>query len=86
MVDIVKHTFDRGQKYPYDATDAWWSADAENPPPADDWAHSAARAVLADLTDRRGIKHELEGIDEEIRAEIVQALAAVIRYSHEEAA
>lgn len=82
MVDPVKHTFEMGQCYPYDASDSWWrSSNNMVPPPARDWAHAAARAVLADLSDRRGIKREFEGIEEGVRAEIVDSLAAVIRYA-----
>jgi hypothetical protein len=46
-------------------------------PPADAY-EMASLAVLADLTDRRGIKHELENIDDEVRQEIVASLTAII--------
>lgn len=39
----------------------------------------AALAVIADLTDRRGIKHQLENIDDDVREEIVADLTAIIR-------
>jgi hypothetical protein len=69
-----------GAKYPYDAPDAWWDAEGEPvPPPAVDWAHEAARGVLHDLQDRRGIKHEFVNIDEDVRAEIVASHAEIIR-------
>lgn len=69
---------EHGNKYPYDASDAWRNND-EPPPPPIDWAHSAARGVLADLTDRRGIKYGFDDVDEDVRAEIVETLAAIIR-------
>lgn len=78
-MDIAKHTLERGAKYPYDAPDDWWEGDGSAPPPPTDWAHAAARGVLADLNDRGGIKHGFNNIDEEIRAEIVTSLAAIIR-------
>lgn len=75
-MDISKHRLDQGAKYPYDDGDSNLT-----PPPAIDWAHAAARGVLADLLDRRGIKGSLdnEEIDHETRVEIVQSLAAIIR-------
>lgn len=60
---LLKH----GNEYPY------------HDRPATDWAERAALGVLADLTDRRGIKHELRNIDADIRVEIVESLAAIIR-------
>lgn len=72
----IKH----GNEFPYDAPDDWWNADVVIPPaPATDWAHLAARGIIADLEDRRGIKNELHNIDEEIRVDIVQSIAAIIR-------
>lgn len=50
-------------------------------PPARDWAHIAARAVLADLNDRSGIKFAFDNIDEAVRVEIVETLAETIRYA-----
>lgn len=67
-----------GNRFPYDATDEWWESDSE-PPPVDDWAHAAARGVLADLTDRRGVKNGFSRIDEEIRKQIVLDIAGIIR-------
>lgn len=74
-----------GAMFPYDAGDSWWqSEDEENPPPpAVDWAHAAARGVLADLGDRRGIKNSLDGLDEDIKAELVETIADIIREAKE---
>ena len=83
-IDIAKITLRRGAKYPYDAPDAWWESDGNNPPQSSDWAHAAARGVLADLQDRGGIKHGFANIDEQIRVEIVESLAAIIRLASEE--
>ena len=71
-----------GSEFPFDAPDAWWHREDEPvPPPAKDWAHRAARGVLYNLSDRRGIKQGLQvlSIDEDTRIEIVDALAAIIR-------
>lgn len=46
--------------------------------PADSY-ELAALAVIADLTDRRGVKHQLENIDADVRAEIVESLTEIIR-------
>lgn len=71
-----------GAKYPYDAPDGWWDGSGDNPPAPVDQAHAAARGVLADLQDRGGIKHGFANIDEEIRKEIVAALADIIREAY----
>lgn len=70
-----------GEKFPFDAPESWWNEPSgkASPPPATDWAHAAARGVLADLQDRRGIKRGFEDLDEEVRVDIVSALAAIIR-------
>ncbi|MBA4766104.1 MAG: hypothetical protein H2049_00530 [Porphyrobacter sp.] len=77
--EIAAWTVQQGNKWPYDAPDSWWQTNGDNPAPPEDWAHSAARGVLRDLTDRRGIKNGFAEIDEEVRAEIVAALARIIR-------
>jgi hypothetical protein len=76
----AKQALAHGERYPYDAPDSWWhsSSDAGRPP-ATDWAHAAARGILADLNDRRGIKIGFNGIDEGVRVDIVTALADIIR-------
>jgi len=84
---MSKHRLEHGAKYPYDGGADFWEDRTPTPPPATDWAHAAARGVLADLLDRRGIKWALddEQIDRETRAEIVQSLAAIIRLARAEA-
>ena len=67
-----------GDEYPYELT----PGDNLTPP---DWAHRAARGVMADLNDRSGIKHELRGVRMDDRKDIVAALAAIIRLAHSEA-
>ena len=75
-MDWLQH----GAEFPYDAPDKWWRDDGDlPPPPADDWAHAAARGVLANLSDRRGIKQELNSVDEDVRVQLVADLAAIIR-------
>jgi hypothetical protein len=61
-----------GAAFPYDG-------DSDNPTQAMDWAHAAARGVLANLLDRSGIGNELEQLDEGIRDEIVEEVAEIIR-------
>lgn len=82
-MELDKITLERGNKWPYDAPDAWWGGDGGDPPKPVDWAHAAARGVLYDLNDRGGIKHGFANIDENIRKDIVVALAAIIRAAHE---
>jgi hypothetical protein len=76
--DRAKHDLARGDMYPYDAPDDWRLGEGAAAIPASNWAHRAARGILADLNDRAGIKHALSGGDEKIRKEIVESLAAII--------
>lgn len=65
--------------YPYEI-------DLDENPEADlkpsDWAHRAARGVLADLCDRRGIKWELQKVDMDTRKDMVSAMSEIIRLAH----
>ena len=65
-----------GAEFPYDD-------DSDKPKPATDWAHAAARGVIADLTGRKGVGNELEEIDAEIRIEVIETLSDIIRTAHE---
>ena len=38
-----------------------------------------ALAILSDLTDRKGIKSELYQVDEDIRIELIESLAKIIK-------
>jgi len=69
----------RGERFPYDAGADFWEDRSATPPTAKDKAHAAARGVLANLLDRRGIKHALEDVDHDVRKEITESLAAIIR-------
>jgi hypothetical protein len=73
----------QGERYPYDATDEWMDTNHEDTaPPAEDWAHAAARGILADLTDRRDVKRGFENVDEEVRRELVASLRRIILLAH----
>jgi hypothetical protein len=81
-VEMAAFNLRHGNKYPYDAPDAWWEQSGDSEPPASiDWAQRAARGVVADLKGRGGIKHGFEQIDEEIRTEIIASIAQIIRLS-----
>jgi len=73
----AEDTLEKGKRYPYD------SASDTRDSPATDWAHVAARGVIADLSGRRGIGQELELVEHEIRVEIVQSLAEIIRLAYQ---
>lgn len=77
--EYIERRLKRGADFPYDASDRWWDGSGMNPPKAKDWAHAAARGVIADLTDRNTIKWGFENVDEGTRREIVQMMAAIIR-------
>jgi hypothetical protein len=75
-----KNRLDHGAMFPFDALDSWWRNFQKEPAPAaKDWAHAAARGVIADLEDRHTIKHGFEHVDESVRTEIVDSLASIIR-------
>lgn len=83
-VDVIDVSADaaiqQASKYPYDATDAWNERPLSTPFPRPiDKAHLAARAVIADLEDRRGIKNGFNDVDEETRSHIVKVLSVIIR-------
>ena len=89
--DEIRHRIKHGNRWPYDASDDWWKSDRDDDTrteevPADklDWAHRAARGILSDMNDRRGIKRSFEDIDEDVRREIVETTAAIIRMAHAE--
>jgi len=84
-MDMTKHRLKHGEKYPYDGGADFWEDRAPKPVPASDWAHAAARGVLADLLDRRGIKWELDKVEHDVRIELTQSLAAIIRQARAEA-
>lgn len=75
MKTLAEIRLEQGARYPYDAPDA------EDAPAsaAADWAHLAARGVVADLKDRRAIKWGFDNIDEAIRASLIADLADIIR-------
>ena len=63
-----------GKKYPYDGREK-----------AEDWAVAAALGIFDNFSDRRGIKHELDGYDEDVKAELVDTVAEIIRAAKETA-
>lgn len=83
----LKHS----DKYPYDALDAWWKNEVPHKsiPLSDDrkgdWAMRAARGIISDLQDRRDIKRGFENVDEDVRVEIVNSLAEIIRTAYRQA-
>jgi hypothetical protein len=81
MTGTAQISLETGRKFPYD------QGERRRPPKAKDWAEAAARGVLADLCDRRGIKWALQDdeITDDVRREIVASLAAIIRLAHEQA-
>lgn len=44
-----------------------------------DYAHRAARGIVSNLQDRRGVKNGFNRIDEDMRIDIVESIAAIIR-------
>ena len=79
--EAARAKLEHGDKFPYDAGKEFWDDDRHSPP-TKDWAHRAARGVIADLWDRRGIKHELDEVDHDVRGELVAGLAEIIRLAY----
>lgn len=76
LEESARSSLNTGQQYPYDADDEGNARDTQ------DWAVRAARGIVADLTDRRGIKWGFNGVDHDARMEIVDTLAEIIRVAH----
>jgi hypothetical protein len=64
----------RGQRYPYHQNPSVGIPYTE----LKSAAEYAALGILADLNDRHGIRCELQGIDHEVREDIVVAMAGII--------
>ena len=63
----AQYSIKRGEESPYHGE------------PPKDWAERAALGVISDLLGRRGIKWEFEKVDEDVRPEIVERMAEIIR-------
>lgn len=68
MDDHVHRMYERARAFPYDHRE----------PVPDGPGVAEARAMLADLCDRSGVKGELGMVDPDVRAQIVRDLAAII--------
>lgn len=49
------------------------------------WWNVAAKRIMDDLSDRRGIRQELDNVDDDIKKEILATHAEIIRQAAEEA-
>lgn len=81
----ARYRLEHGARFPFDASDKWNNTINPKPLATKDWAHAAARGIIADLKDRGGIKHVLDAIDHVTRKEMVTTLAEIIREAFEEA-
>ncbi|WP_321944451.1 hypothetical protein [Paraburkholderia tropica] len=93
LLKMARSALARGDARPFDASQEWhrenWHSDpTENPPPAEDWAHRAARGIVDELSDDHGALLEdalhLERIGEEDRRAIVETMTAIIRQAWHE--
>lgn len=80
----AKHDLLSASRHPYDASDEWRESWPSPPPPEPaDWAIAAARGIIHNLLDRRAIKRGFENVDEDVRIEIVETIAVIIRIAEE---
>ena len=74
MID-AKKSLEHGASFPFEC----WDDDGNcTPTAATSWAHAAARGIFADLSDRKGIKSALNGIDCDVMSEIVNSATDII--------
>lgn len=90
MVAHFTSQYEHGQEFPFDATDEWWSSDDldDGPPPPIDWAHAAARGIIADIQSREDLCDIFahSEFDAETRVNMVLTMAAIIRLAYEKGA
>lgn len=68
----ARDALDRGMSRPYDAVDGWDGS----PLRCKDWAHAAARGIVAEMTSRFA---GLDGLGQVARVEIVETIAEIVR-------
>jgi hypothetical protein len=68
LQEDAKFRLELGCEYPYDG---------RHPK---DREHAIALGILCDLTDRKGVKWELQKVDDDVRVNIVDAMVEIIRY------
>lgn len=72
----AQRTLDFADNHPYD--------EDSSPVEDQDWCYRAARGVIEDLLDRRGIKNSLNDVDCDVRIDIVRSLSDVIREAYKQ--
>lgn len=75
-LDNAEWSLKQGERVPYDYDKKFC---AGCPQPAKDCAHLAARGILANMTDRKGIANGFENIDYDVIVEITESIANIIR-------
>lgn len=70
-MDRAKEAIRIGCKFPFD----------ESGKPIT-WQRAAVLGILCDLTDRRGIKHGFNDLDDDIKNEIVDSLTKIVEEAH----
>lgn len=84
LPEIAADLLAQGDKYPHDAPNAFWfSTGGITAPTADDWAHRASRAILAEIRHRTG-KFGVTKSAESERRELVTLIAEIIRLAKQE--
>lgn len=77
----IESLIQKGNDYPYDASNEWWSKkELDSPPPPISWTHSAARAIIKKLQENSDIAKSLSihNVNEAERRQTVNAIADII--------
>jgi hypothetical protein len=76
----ARNALARGAALPFDGSASFWTQ-GKLPRPAEDWAHAAARGVIADLSSRAGLHRALTSAEISLddRVDIIRSLANIIR-------
>lgn len=74
---------ERGASFPFDGSDEFWSTDETfQADPARNWVHAAARGIMSDVRDRRGIKQSFQIFEwlEADRVKLISDLSGIIEH------
>lgn len=79
LAERVGEALSYSRQLPFDAPASWWNDPSEPPPPRSrGWAHTAARAVMAELQGREVVRQALGDVPEHLAKDAVRVIEAII--------